>query len=379
VDILVKPIAEEDLVVKTTAVVGDLSAPELPEEISPDVSDEDEPGLFISDEQQEMKEEIALAEVAELMDESQKQDHIYDSMEKILTLDEIAEEGGPDMSRKGKPFDNEEDALDENDLFSEDDGLFSEELKKSFDEVEEKPEQQENEDIEMPEDYAGRSAEEKPANSLRRVLLVAASIIAGIALGVGGYFFFTAGNRQAPPRKEVVRVLPEPAAVSSAPEALSGKPDVIPEVQVKPELQGPEMTQPKGPALQEPAPKAGALKGSPEKSVKESTPVEAAKSGQQEPAAAGKQAKKKKAPAKVITNGKYFVQAGLFENENNAKALIDRIRLKGFPVSVKKVEKTEGKTLYRVTVGSYASVKDARGVSEALNKQGILTIVQRQQ
>ncbi|MBI5075959.1 MAG: SPOR domain-containing protein [Nitrospirae bacterium] len=285
------------------------------------------------------------------------------------------------MTDKENPFDRKEDK--DRDLFTDESDIFGEELNKSGDRG--KAQQEEYEEDSFPEDDVDRSyEEEKPASPVRRILLIAASIVVGIGLGVGGYFFFTAGSKQAPAEKQIVKTLPEPALVPApVPAAIpSEKPNVIPEIPVRTEPLKTETAQAKDAKPQESLPKPEARKEPVQKPEAEKSKKTAAS------AAAVKPEEKKLLSPKPAVNkedlaapkgkGAYYVQAGLFENEKNAKAVAQKIRQKGFTPVIRKVADAQNRTLYRVTVGSYSSHKKAVEGSDALGKQGVKAIVRKQ-
>lgn len=80
------------------------------------------------------------------------------------------------------------------------------------------------------------------------------------------------------------------------------------------------------------------------------------------------------APYEANSGGKYTVQAGAFDNADDAAALKSKLAAKGQSVSITE-KKTANGSLYRVRVGSYASDKEAQaarskvgGVVLELNK-----------
>lgn len=256
-------------------------------------------------------------------------------------------EGESYMPEKENPFNRKED--DARNLFADESDIFGDELKKPHTEAEEELLQEKQEDDRFPDEDIDLSyEEEKPASPVRRLLLITASIVAGIALGVGGYLFFTAGNKHAPLEKPVAVVLPEPVAIPIPPVVPIEKSNVIPEIPVKAEPQKTETAQAKEAKSQE---------------KKLLTP---------------KQASKKETPAAAQGKGAYYVQAGLFESEKNANTVAQKIKKKGFTPTIRKVANVQKKTLYRVTVGSYRSHEKAIEVSEALGKKGIKAIVRKQ-
>jgi cell division septation protein DedD len=256
----------------------------------------------------------------------------------------MTKEGESHMPEKENPFDKNKDA--DRDLFTDESDIFGEELKKSRAGDRKKLYHEEQEEDSLLEDEVNLSyEEEKPASQVRRILIIAASIVVGIGLGVGGYFFFTAGNKHAPVEKQIAKTIPEPAPVPVVPVIPSEKPNAIPEIPVKAEPQKPEIAQAKEAKPQEFLSKAEA---------------------------------KKEAPVAIKGKRAYYVQTGLFENEANAKAMADKLRQKGYAPSVKNIEGKDKKVMFRVTAGTYANFKKAVEVSETLSKQGVKAIVRKQ-
>jgi len=201
--------------------------------------------------------------------------------------------------------------------------------------------------------------EEVSPGPVRRGLLVGASVMVGIVLGVGGYLFFSAGNIQTPARKEVTKVLPDPATVEpSLPGDTAGKQNVIPEILVKQE-----------PPVPGPAAHAESLRQKP-------TPAEVKTAAR--PAVPQKESLQKEIAEGDIPAGLYSVQAGVFESRANADALAEKIRKAGYAAFIKKVENSGKKSLYRVIAGTAASYDKAREMSESLRAKGFKTIVRRQ-
>ncbi len=179
--------------------------------------------------------------------------------------------------------------------------------------------------------------EETSPGPVRRGMLIGVSVVVGMAIGMGGYLFFSAGKKQDPPQKQVAKVIPDPVSiVPEVPGAHAGKQKVVPEIAVQTELSA---AQPAG-AEQEPS---------------------------------GKETVVAELPADA-----YYVQAGVFGSRDNADALAKKIREKGFASSVTKVEGTGGKSLYRVIAGTAADRSKAIEISWSLRSKGFTTIVRRQ-
>ncbi|MDP2156843.1 MAG: SPOR domain-containing protein [Nitrospirota bacterium] len=344
-DTLVKPLKEAEIIAKTIAVLGNAAVTEPEDETIRDTSFriEMEPMIFHEEEEMIVKEEPASAMETRgepVKDEAEEQDE-------RKTMSEMTTEGESYMPEKENPFNRKDD--DARNLFTDESDIFGDELKKPHTEAEEELLQEKQDEDRFPDEDIDLSyEEEKPASPVRRMLLITASIVAGIALGVGGYLFFTAGNKHAPLEKQVTGVLPEPVAIPIPPVVPVEKPNVIPEIPVKAEMQKPVTAQ-----------------------AKEAKP-------QEKKLLTPKQASKKETPAAAQGKGAYYVQAGLFENEKNANTVAQKIKKKGFTPTVRKLENARKKTLYRVTVGSYGSHKKAVEVADALGKQGVKAIVRKQ-
>lgn len=362
-DTLVKPLKEAEIIAKTKAILGDAAVTEPEDETIREISLEEETEPMILHEEEEMSEEAALASALETLGEPVKEEDA--EQDEKDTMNKRTIEGELRMPDKENPFDKKED--DHMDLFTDESDIFGEELKKSRAEVGEKLPQEKHEEDSFPEVDLSYE-EEKPASPVRRILLIAVSIVAGIGLGVAGYFFFTAGSKQAPVEKQIVRTFPEPAPVAPPAVMPSEKPKLIPELPVKSEPRKPETAQ----AKKEPVQKAEAVK-----SEKETAPVAAAQAGEKKPSTV-KQPAKEEMLAAVKGKRAFYVQTGIFKNEANAKAVADKLKQKGYAPSVKKIEDKENKILFRVIAGTYANFKKAVEVSETLNKQGIKAIVHKQ-
>jgi|GEM_PF-744573 len=366
IDTLVKPFNRAELLSKTAAAIGvpdamDVSAEEI-QEIS--IEEIEEP-LMTAEEVPAMALDAVHIEGAE---EDNPDYGMPDNFEATKEEQEA-------MPQKENPFEKNDSADD--DLFSEEGDLFSKELKRSQDDLSGGQPSEEIPDYGPVTDY-----EDKPAMSLKRILFIAASIVVGIVLGVGGYLFFTAGSKQ-PVQKQAAKAAPEPAPLPPPAALTPEKPAPAPDAAVKPEPVKPEPVKPETvqPKATEPSVKVPAetpkkehvQKTEPEKPKKEQAAVPA--KPEQQKAAPVKQTKKEAAAGQ---GGKYYVQAGLFENEKNAETVVSQLKKHGYSPSVKKVESKDGKTLYRVVAGNYQGFKKAVEVSETLNRQGIKTIVHKQ-
>ncbi len=381
-DTLVKPLNEAEVINKTKAILGDFSLTESEDETIREISLEEEIAPMILGEEGELTEEAVLDSDIEAAGEPIR-GNAADPAYYRETIHEMTKEGELIMTEKENPFDKKED--DDRNLFTDESDIFGEELKKSRAGDRGKLLHEEHEDDSFPEDDVDLSYEEaKPASPVKRILLIAVSIVVGIGLGVGGYFFFTAGSKHAPAEKQIAKTLPEPSPIPvPAPAVIpSEKPNVIPEIPVKTEQQKPEATQAKEAKPQDSLPKPEAKKepvkkAEVEKPNKEKAPA-AVSIPEEKKTATPKRAAGNEAGIAVKGKRLYYVQAGLFENEANANAVSDKLKQKGFTPSVKKIEGKDKKIMFRVTAGTYANFKKAVEVSENLSKQGVRAIVHKQ-
>ncbi len=65
--------------------------------------------------------------------------------------------------------------------------------------------------------------------------------------------------------------------------------------------------------------------------------------------------------------GRWFVQVGIFGEENNAISFRDKIRQQGFPVTIKSISSENG-VLHRVRVGPELNKKRAEGMKQKIQK-----------
>jgi len=74
------------------------------------------------------------------------------------------------------------------------------------------------------------------------------------------------------------------------------------------------------------------------------------------------------APADAAAS-EWFVQIGSFGNQDNARAVVQKLRRKDWPVALEPIQASKG-VLYRVRVGPYASEERGRTVLASLGKEG---------
>jgi DedD protein len=93
----------------------------------------------------------------------------------------------------------------------------------------------------------------------------------------------------------------------------------------------------------------------------------------QRPGAAAAETQRKPvapAPAASAAKGEWTVQLGSFGDESNARRMAERASTFGYKASVASY-KANGKTLYRVRVGAYASKGQAEATASALGAHGL--------
>lgn len=349
-DTLVKPLMEAEIIAKTRAILGDAAVAESEDELVGEISLEEEMEPTILPGKEDLSDGAAPASDMETLDEYSRKE--YSVQEEKVAINELTTEEEAYMPEQDSPFNKKQD--NDRSLFADESDIFGEESEISSPDLSGEKLQEKEEDSGFSEEDLSYE-EEKPASPVKRILLITASIVVGIGLGIGGYFFFTAGNKPVPVEKQVTTVLPEPANIPSPPDVPAEKSNVIPEIPVKAEPQKPEPAQ-----------------------AKEAKPVEARPTPEKKKQMPVKQAAKKETSDSVEGRGAYYVQAGLFENEKNAENLAGKIKQKGFTPTIRKETNTQKKTLYRVTVGNYSSKKKAVDVSKALGKQGVQSLVRKQ-
>ena len=133
------------------------------------------------------------------------------------------------------------------------------------------------------------------------------------------------------------------------------------------------------PPVPTPAPKTPAPKTPPPKTLAPRTPAppaptpdaraaqlaEIARSVAEEKRAA-EAAKAKPAMPKVDPSGNYTVQIGSFQDQKQANSLAGSLKAKGYPAFVKPMATPNNKFWYRVRVGTFRNVEDAKAYGDSL-------------
>lgn len=86
-----------------------------------------------------------------------------------------------------------------------------------------------------------------------------------------------------------------------------------------------------------------------------------------EEAAKAKSAPKPQMP-KVDPSGNYTVQIGSFQDQKQASSLAGSLKAKGYPAFVKPMATPNNKYWYRVRVGTFRNVEDAKAYGDSLKK-----------
>ena len=176
----------------------------------------------------------------------------------------------------------------------------------------------------------------------------------------------------AAPFEDEAAEAPEPPAESpgeSLPESLP----VEDEVESPPEDAVIAKVDPTPPPLvPTPAPKTPAPKTPPPKTLAPRTPAPPAPTPDAraeqlaEEKRAAEAAKAKPAMPKVDPSGNYTVQIGSFQDQKQANSLAGSLKAKGYPAFVKPMATPNNKYWYRVRVGTFRNVEDAKAYGDSL-------------
>jgi CheY-like chemotaxis protein/cell division septation protein DedD len=353
VDILVRPFKHSEIIAKAAAYLGGDAL--IGTGVTPVSEPPVEERIFVTDDDDETGDTVRV--IAE-NDLGRPHGYQQETGEEAGSVNAEGEDG--EASLQGMPGLRglQKGGLKEQDLFSGIPAFSGRAVTVPRDEDDQKPSPDFNESGEdFTSDFDSSAA--LSTSPVRRVFLVMASIVAGIAVGVGGYLFFTAGARQGPAQKQITQVLPGPAPVpQTIPATPPEKPEAIPEIPVKQDLVSHETA-----------------------SQKESTPQETASSAEKAAGAAPAtlpDLPMKSTPAAGRTDDLYIVQAGVFGKKDNADALAEKIMSKGFAASVKNVDSAGKETVYRVIAGTFTTREQAVETSASLSRKGIKTIVRKQ-
>jgi DNA-binding response OmpR family regulator len=356
VDILVRPMQPHEIIAKTKAVLGEMaSASSRMELVTLGLDEEEIEPVMVIDTYEAAEDAMRVSAVEDGLDRPRH----YGEQENGKTPGSVRvmeDEEESDLLPRALHYAWEEGLREERDLFSEVTASSEDEMKTVRDENGYEPEVHGISD--NPSGDEDPVTGDVPPSLVRRGLLIGASVIAGIALGIGGYLFFSAGDKQVPARKQVTKVLPGPAAVvPAAPGAPARRQDIIPEIPVKQEPSVPDTAGQAETPRQKPVPAVVKTAAGPAGAQKESATKESADGD--------------------ILAGSYDVQAGVFESKDNADALAAKIRKAGIAASILKVESSGTKRLYRVYAETAASHNRALQMSESLRRKGINTFVRQ--
>jgi cell division protein FtsN len=348
VDILVKPFRSSEVIAKTIALLGEEAVTDIGDAPGPEHAVEEE--IFVIDDDEAG---AAVHGIAENVDRTHP-GHKEETGEAAGSFTAQGKEGEALLQGTPGLRGLQEGGPKEHDLFSGISAYSGNKMTESQDAADRGP----SPDINRPgDDYTDDvdTSGESGTSPVRRAVLVIAAIVAGVAVGMGGYLFFTAGTTQAPAQKQIKEVLPGPAAVpQTIPASPPAQPGAIPEIPVKEE-----------PVSAGEAPQKESASHGPASSVeKVAGAYSAASQGPQGKAAADRK-------------GMYILQAGVFGNKDNADALVGKIRNAGVTASIIEIESAGKQPLYKVTAGTFATREQAVETSELLGSKGIKTIVRR--
>ncbi len=130
-----------------------------------------------------------------------------------------------------------------------------------------------------------------------------------------------------------------------------------------PKTPAPKTPPPKTPAPRTPAPPAPTPDARAEQLAEIARSV--AEEKRAEEAAKAKSAQKPAMP-KVDPSGNYTVQIGSFQDQNQANSLAGALKSKGYPAFVKPMATPNNKYWYRVRVGTFRNVEDAKEYGDSL-------------
>lgn len=273
-----------------------------------------------------------------------------------------------------------ETAMEERNLFDEEADRKKDAIHRSFEDEFEESEKDEmlrhepSEDADFSQDVF---PEEKKSGTGKKVLLAVGGVVLIAGLGLGAYvakktFFRGDTVKVVPqaPKKEVVNENLPPAGAVNAPD----KPATLPDVKALPPAAVTAKTEPVAPAV--PAPAA-----TPAPAVRQeqaNAKAAPAKPAEQKPVAAP--AAKPVAGAKKEKAASIFaLQAGAFESEKNAAALVEKLKAKGYEAySVKGEVSGKGKTartIHRVLIGKFDTGKKAAAYARELKQKDNLSVV----
>lgn len=258
----------------------------------------------------------------------------------------------------------EEIAMEERDLFDEDADRKKAAMNKSFEDELEESEKEKilrhgpSEDAGL---YEGEVPEEEKPGSGKKIMLTVVGVVLIAGLGLGAYvvkktYFRDETVRVSPPaeKKEVVTENLPPAGAVNAPEkpATSAVPAPV-AIPVPPPAQ-----------KEQEKPKAAPAKPAEQKPV----------------ATSGIKEVEKANAAKEKASIRFAVQAGYFESEKNAEAMVDKLKGKGYEAYILKNEASgkgtaKARTFYRVLIGKFDSGKKAAAYAREMKQKDNLSVV----
>jgi cell division protein FtsN len=128
---------------------------------------------------------------------------------------------------------------------------------------------------------------------------------------------------------------------------------------------------PKTPAPKTPAPRTPAPPPAPTQDLRAEQLAEIARSvAEEKRAAEAEKAKPTLKPLmpKVDPGGNYTVQIGSFQDQKQANSLAGALKAKGYPAFIKAMATPDNKSWYRVRVGTFKNVEDAKAYGDSLKR-----------
>lgn len=280
-----------------------------------------------------------------------------------------------------------ESAMEERNLFDEEADRKKDAINKSFEDEFEESEKEEILRHEPSEDadlYNEEVPEEEKPGTGKKVLIAIGGVVLIAGLGLGAFavkktFFRDEAVRVTPQvqKKEVVKENLPPAGVANAPEkqATSGAPATSPDAKALPPAAVTAKNEPVAPAV--PAPAATPAPAARQEQEKAKAAV--AKAAEQKPVAAPA-AKPDAGAKKEQALSRFALQAGYFESEKNAAALVEKLKAKGYEAYSVKSEvsgkgKTAGRTFHRVLIGRFDTGQKAAAYARELKQKENLSVV----
>lgn len=358
VDVLVKPLNESDIIAKTEAILGPDVMPRTGEEVTPEISD--------IGESPEAAEELVYENTEATDGEIIKLEEYPDDLHGMI--DDEGSLNQEPAHRTGDASSGKEETREE---LSPESGFerLSDEIaeQKSMDENYAEhiydEDQAQTDDVEIHEEDGISRFDKGDKGSPRNKILAGAVVLAliaviGTATYLGLQFFWESRDRS---------VVLQKTPLKDKSEVRKTETESLPQADAKRSVDD---------KAKKSVPSAS------DKNVKKeevSTRTNAVKEKEKGPppqkSLTAKETIMKKGQEKEV----FSAQIGFFGNLKNAESLAEKMKQKGYPVFLKKVEKGTGKISYRVTVGKFSSRKEAaEQAAYILQREGMKAILYKE-